>query len=286
MGTEEASPVSRRRMSAIAACAVFALLAFGGCGDEDTAIDENATLGPVSPEGDIEASRATLHPEDGYTTLASAQIETRGDKDTLVVAQVEVEGSTDPDLRLKVDGKAEKNARVETLEQEGGRVALVSCACEFETGEHAVVLEGGAGATTAQVGARTLVVFPEVDLDDTGGDPVNGNSLVTEPVAVDPEGATLAKTPTTDPGGGTLIVIGSTAAPRSGVGSESVRTEVLVGGETTGEIARTTIPGGRLVAYLDDDGAGKEVEMRGFTTDGTTPVGVSSLIACACGLAR
>jgi len=284
---EEASVFGSGRRATVLALAVAAILALGGCGDDsEPDVDENSTLGPTSAEGDIETSQATLQPDGGFSTLATTQTTTRGDKDALLAAQVEILGSSDPQLRLKVDGKVEKDTQIDTTEEGGSRVALVSCACQLPTGEHEIVLEAASGGGTGKIGVRTLIVFADVDLDDSASSAVNGSALITDPVTVTAQGETLAKTPTSASGDGSLIVIGSTAAPRSGVGSENVRTEILIGGETTSELAKTTIPGGKLVAYLSDEGAGEDVEMRGFTTSGETPVAVSSIITCACGVAR
>ena len=74
--------------------------------------------------------------------------------------------------------------------------------------------------------------------------------------------------------------------PRTGTGSENVRLEVEIGGDVTDELAKTTIPTGKLVAYLDEDGAGEDVTLRGYTTAGRTAVGVASLITCDCGISR
>jgi hypothetical protein len=289
MGAEEVPASSRRRAPVVAACAVIAVLALNGCGDdsEEETTPSNTELGPASAEGDIELSRATLRAENGYSTLVSTQITTRGDKDTLIAGQVALsDGSAEPALRLKVDGEKEPDATVDVTSDGGDRTALVSCACELPTGEHIVLIEGAAKGATGKVGARTLVVFPEVKLDDAGAAPVSGSALVTDETAVIPEGATLAETSSSGSGGGPLIVLASVAVPRTGTGSEDVRLEVLAGGDTSDELARTSIPSGKLVAYLDSEGAGDEVTLRGYTTAGRASIGVASLITCDCGLAR
>ncbi len=281
---------ARRARAVIAACVVLAMLGVAGCGqddDEQTNVSETATLGPQSAEGDIESSPATLRAEDGYSTLVTTQITTRGNEDTLVAGQVELTGSAQPEFRLKVDEKVAKGVQVDVSESDGNRVAVVSCACKFKTGTTTSSSRPRRRARPRTVGARTLVVFAEVELDDSGASPVSGSTLVTDKTQVESEGVTLAETSTEGgDGGGPLLVIASIASPKTGTGSENVRSEVRIGGEITDEVAKTTIPTGKLVAYLDNDGAGEDVELRGYTTSGRTAVGVSSIIACNCGIAR
>lgn len=286
MGADEVPGMPRRTLAVLCACAI-GVMALAGCGEEDPQenVSETETLGPASAEGDIEVSSATLRSEEGFSTLVSTQITTRGDKDTLVASQIELLGSGEPSFRLKVDGETERDAKVEVTSEQGARTALLSCACEMATGEHVVLIEAAAKGSTAKVGPRSLVVFPEVQLDDVGSSPVSASVLETGGAAVESEGVTLAETPAGD-GSGPLIVLASVATPRAGTGSENVRLEVLIGGDDADELAKTSIPSGKLVAYLDQNGAGKEVELRGYTTAGRTAVGISSIITCDCGLAR
>jgi hypothetical protein len=278
-----------RRPAIVFACAALALFGIAGCGEEETTsnVSETETLGPASAEGDIEPSAATLRAEDGFSTLVSTQITTRGNVDTLVAGQIELEGSAQPRFRFKIDGKVAKGTHVEVSEDEGNRVAVVSCACQLKTGDHDVVLEGAAKSSTERVGAKTLVVFDDVGLDEPGSQPISGSDLVTDQTQVISEGADLAKTSTHGDGGpGPLLVIALAASPRTGTGSENVRLEVEIGGEVSDELAKTTIPTGKLVAYLDGDGAGEDVTLRGYTTAGRTEVGVASLLTCNCGISR
>ncbi len=100
----------------LGACVLISLGVFAGCGEEDPQanVSETETLGPSSTEGDFEQSRATLRSSDGYTTLISTQITTRGDEDALVASQVALIGSSKPSLRLKIDGKVARDAEVST----------------------------------------------------------------------------------------------------------------------------------------------------------------------------
>ena len=277
----------RGRMLAVVCAGAIGAMALAGCGEEDQQenVSETETLGPASAEGDIEVSSATLRSEQGFSTLVSTQITTRGDKDTLVASQIELLGSGEPSFRLKVDGETERDAKLEVTSEQGARTALLSCACKMSTGEHVILVEAAAKGSTAKVGARSLLVFPEVQLDDVGSSPVSASDLETGGADVESEGVTLAETPAGD-GSGPVIVLASVVTPRTGTGSENVRLEVLIGGDDADELAKTSIPSGKLVAYLDQNGAGKEVELRGYTTAGRTAVGVSSIITCDCGLAR
>lgn len=283
MGAEEVRSPARRLAVVIAACLLVAL---AGCGEEDPQanVSEAETRGPSSAEGDIVPTPATLRSGEGYTTLVSTQITTRGAEDTLVAGQAALRGGTRPELRLKVDGKVERDAVVETTGSGDARSAVVSCACELPTGEHTIVLEGTASSGTATVGARTLLVFPEVGLDG-GTTPVAESALVSELATVDAEGTTLAETPASD-GSGPAIVIASIRGPHSGPGNDNVRLAVSIGGDVANELAVTTIPSGKIVAYLDENGAGEEVVARGYTTAGEVPVQIASIIVCDCGLRR
>jgi hypothetical protein len=258
-----------------------------GCGEEDPQanVSETETLGPASTEGDIEQSPAQLRESDGYTTLVSTQVTTRGKDDALIAGQVALPSGTTPDLRLKIDGEEERDAEVSASGKGDERFALVSCACKLPTGEHTVVLEGTAPSGETRVGARTLFVFDEVSFDDTGGDAVAQSALVTDETDVDAEGATLAQTPAGD-GSGPAMVIAAIAAPRSRTGMDNVRIAVEIGGDVANELAKTTIPSGKLSAYLDDNGAGEPVVARGYTTNGQVQVGAASLIVCNCDVAR
>jgi hypothetical protein len=286
MGAGEVPAVSRRSAPALLAVAALALGALAGCGEEEPQANVSATetLGPASAEGDIEKSKAQLLPEDGFSTLVSTQISTRGEPDTLVAGQVELLGA-EPELRLKVDGERERRAQVTVSEQDGSRVALVSCACNFPTGEHTVVIEGAADGAQTSVGPRTLVVFPEVDLKETGPQPVSQSALDTADKPVTAEGETLVSTQPTG-GDGAAIVLVSVSSPRSLTGADNVRLAVTIGEDQADELARTTLPGGKIAAYLDPNGAGEPVEVRGYTTSGQTPVGVASIIVCNCGVER
>jgi hypothetical protein len=267
-------------------------LAAGGCGEESSGETPSPgpLLGPAAPEGDIDPSSARLSAADGFTTLVSSQITTRGDRDALIVGQIELPGAPETArFRLLVDGEPERDAQVSTVREGGDATAVVSCACQLPTGEHAVVLEGTAAGGTARVGARSLLLFPEVQLDDAGGLPLSASTLETDPVPVTAEGATLAQTrPSAENDEGPLIVLAAVRGPRSGVGSESVRLETLVGDQAAQELVETTIPSGKLVAYLVSDGieVGDAITLRGYVTSGRTTVGVSSLVVCPCGLSR
>jgi hypothetical protein len=267
-------------------------LAGGGCGEESSGETPSPgpLLGPAAPEGDIEPSSAQLRAGDGFTTLVNSQITTRGDKDALIVGQIELPGAPEAArFRLLVDGEPERNAQVSTVRNGGATTAVLSCACTLPTGEHVIVLEGTAHSGTASVGARSLLVFPEVQLDDTGGLPLSASALETDPVAVTAEGATLVQTrPSAENDEGPLIILAAVRAPSSEVGAENIRVEALVGDEAAEELVVTTIPSGKLVAFLDSDGieVGDPITLRGYVTSGRTMVGVSSMIACPCGLSR
>jgi hypothetical protein len=289
VGAEEVRrPGTRRLAGAIGACAlVLSLGVLAGCGEEDPQanVSDTETLGPASTEGDIEQSPAELRESDGYSTLVSTQVTTRGKDDALVAAQVALPQGTTPELRLKVDGKVDRDAEVSTAGKGDGRFALVSCACKLSTGEHTVVLEGTASSGETRVGARTLFVFDEVSFDDTGGPAVAQSALVTDDTDVDAEGATLAQTPAGD-GSGPSMAIAAIAAPRSRTGMDNVRLAVEIGGDVANELAKTTIPSGKLSAYLDNNGAGEPVVVRGYTTNGQVTVGTASLIVCNCDIQR
>ena len=287
MGAEEVRRPGTRRLAGALACVLLALGVLAGCGEEDPQenVSDAETLGPASAEGDIEQSPAELRSTDGYTTLVTTQITTRGKEDAFVAAQVALPSSTRPELRLKIDGDVERDAEVTTSGSAGDRVAIVSCACKLPTGEHTIVLEGTASSGTARVGARTLIVFDEVSFDDTDGSAVAESALVTEEASVDAEGTTLAQTSAGD-GSGPALVIVSIAAPRSRTGADNVRLAVEIGGDVANELAKTTIPSGKLSAYLDDNGAGEPVVARGYTTAGEVKVGAASIIVCNCDVGR
>lgn len=289
MGAEEV-PGVQPRAAWSAVLLVAALLALGGCGEdsEGTEPSPGELLGPTAPQGDIDPSPATLRAEDGYTTLVTSQVTTRGAPDALIVGQIELTGAGQPQFRLMVDGERERDAEVNTVSNGGKETAVVSCACKFPTGEHVVVLEGTSDGT-ARVGARSLIVFPEPKLDETNGLPLSASVFETDAVQVTAEGATLAQVrPSSDDGDGPLVIFAAMRAPRAGVGAENVRLEVLVGDEGAEELASTTIPSGKIVAYLDSDGAdvGDPVTLRGYVTSGTATVAVSSIAVCPCGLDR
>lgn len=277
----------RRLAPLLGACVLISLGAFTGCGEEDPQanVSETETLGPAATEGDFEQSPATLRSSDGYTTLISTQITTRGGEEALVASQVALTGSSRPSLRLKIDGKVERDTEVSTTGSGEERAALVTCACKLPTGEHVIVLEGTAASGTAEVGGRTLLVFDEVKFEDTGSPAISESALVTESATVDAEGTTLAQTPAGD-GSGPAIVIVSIAAPRARTGADDVRLSVTIGGDAADELARTRIPSGKLSAYLDENGAGEEVEVRGYTTAGETQVGAASIVVCECDVGR
>ncbi len=279
------------------ALGVLALLCVGalvsaGCGEESSGETPSPgpLLGPAAPEGDIVPSSARLSAADGFTTLATSQITTRGDKDALIVGQVELPGAPETaQFRLLVDGEPERDAEVSTVRDGGDTTAVVSCACSLATGEHEVVLEGTANAGTARVGARSLLIFPEVQLDDTSGPALSASALETDPVAVTAEGATLAQArPSGDGGDDPLIILAAVRGSQQSVSAGNVRIEALVGDEPAEQLVVTNIPSGKLTAYLDSDGAevGDAITLRGFVTAGRTEVGVSTLVACACGLSR
>jgi hypothetical protein len=292
MGAEEV-PTVRRPLAVVALALLCAgALAAGGCG-EDSAGETPSPgqlLGPAAPEGDVDPSSARLSATEGFTTLVTSQITTRGDRDALIVGQIELPGAPETSrFRLLVDGEPERDAQVSTVSEGGATTAVVSCACRLPTGEHEVVLEGTADVGTARVGARSLLIFPEVQLDETTGPVVGASALETEPVAVTAEGATLAQArPSGDGGDEPLIILAAVRAPRSAVGAENVRVETLVGEEPAEELVVANIPSGKLVAYLDSDGAevGETITLRGYVASGRIEVGVSSLVACPCGLSR
>lgn len=292
MGAEEVPGLRRPFAAAIAVLLCAGGLGIVGCGEESEEETESPgqLLGPAAPEGDIDPSSAKLRASDGFTTLVSSQITTRGDRDALVVGQIELPGAPETSrFRLVVDGEPERDAQVSSVRDGGATTAVVSCACKFPTGEHVVVLEGTAHSGTARVGARSLLVFPEVQLEDAGGLALSASALESEPVAVTAEGATLAQTrPSTNDGDGPLIILAAIRAPRADVGAENVRIETLVGEDAAEELVVTTIPSGKLVAYFDSDGAevGDPITLRGYVTSGRTLIGVSSLAACPCGLSR
>lgn len=292
MGAEEV-PCVRRPLAVGALMLLCAgALAVAGCGEDSSGETPSAgpLLGPAAPEGDLDPSSARLAAADGYTTLVSSQITTRGDKDALIVGQIELPGAAETSrFRLLVDGEPEPDAQVSTVSDGGDTTAVVSCACSLPTGEHEVVLEGTADAGTARVGARSLLIFPEVQLDETSGPVISASALETDPVAVTAEGATLVQArPSGDGGDEPLIILAAVRAPRSDVGAENVRVEALVGDEPAEELVVTNIPSGKLIAYLDSDGAevGDTITLRGYVTSGRTDVGVSTLVACPCGLSR
>lgn len=269
---------------------VAALLALSGCGEDSEGVAPSAEelLGPAAPQGDIDPSPATLRAEDGFTTLATSQVTTRGAPDALIVGQIALTGVGSPQFRLLVDGEPERNAEVNTVSDGGAQTAVVSCACKLPTGEHEIVLEGTSDGS-ARVGARTLIVFPEPKLDEADGLPLSGTALETEPVQVTAEGATLVQArPSSDDGDGPLIIFAAVRAPRSGVGSESIRLEALVGDEAAEEVAATTIPSGRITAFLDNDGAdvGEPVTLRGYVTSGNSTIAVAALALCPCSTDR
>ncbi len=287
MGAGEVRPQTRRPVAALAACALIALASLAaGCGEEDPQanVSETETLGPSSTEGDVEQSPATLRAEDGYTTLISTQITTRGSDQALVASQVAL-GSGTPKLRVKVDGEFERNLEIQKTGSGETQTAVISCKCKLPTGEHTVVVEGTAASGSATVGARTLLVFDEVTFEGTSGPAISQSALVTEDATVDAEGTELAQIPASS-GSGPALVLGSVAAPRSRTGMDNVRLSVTVGGDVANELATTNIPSGKLNAYLDDNGAGEEVSMTGFTVEGNVNVGTASLMVCNCDIAR
>jgi hypothetical protein len=265
---------------------MLALAVLAGCGEEDPQenVSDTETLGPTATEGDIEQSPAVLRPSDGYTTLVSTQATTRGDEAALVAAQVAVPAS-EPQLRLKIDGEVEKDAEVTTTGSGSSRVAVVSCKCKVPTGEHVIVLEGTSSGGEVRVGGRTLVFFDEVSFEGTGGPAIAESTFVSEDTTVDAEGASLAEIPAGD-GSGPALVITTIAAPRSQTGADNVRASVQIGGDVANEVARTQIPSGKLSAYLDDNGAGEPVTVRGYTTAGEVQVGAASILVCNCDVSR
>ena len=132
----------------------------------------------------------------------------------------------------------------------------MSCACKLPTGDHVVVLEGAVDSGTTRVGARTLFVFDEVSFKGTSGSVIAQSALVTDEATVDAEGTSLAETPAGD-GSGPAFVIAAVASPRAQTGAGDVRPSVEIGGDVANELAKTTIPSGKLSAYLDDNGAGE-----------------------------
>jgi hypothetical protein len=292
MGAEEVPGVRRRLAVGWLVLLVSAGLAAAGCGEESSGETEapGPLLGPAAPEGDIDPSSARLAASDGFTTLVTSQITTRGDKDALIVGQIELPGAPETArFRLLVDGEPDRDAQVSTVRDGGDTTAVVSCACKLPTGEHEVVLEGTADSGTARVGARSLLILPEVQLDDTSGLALSASALETDPVAVTAEGATLAQArPSGDGGDEPLVILAAVRGPRSEVGAENVRIEMLVGDDPAEELVVTNVPSGKLVAYLDSDGAavGDAITLRGYVTSGRSVVGVSSLVACSCGLSR
>lgn len=292
MGAEEVPGVRRPIAVGLVALLCAAALASAGCGENSSGEtpEPGQLLGPAAPEGDIDPSSARLSAGDGFTTLVTSQITTRGDRDALIAGQVELPGAPETArFRLLTDGEPERDAQVSTVRDGGETTAVVSCACKLPTGEHEVALEGTAESGTARVGARSLMVFPEVQLGETSGLALSASALETDPVPVSAEGATLAQArPSGDQGDDSLIVLVAIRGPRAGVGSENVRVETLVGDDPAEELVVTTIPSGKLVAYLDSDGAdvGDAITVRGYVPSGRTVVGVSSLIACSCGLSR
>lgn len=292
MGTEEVPAKRRPLAGGIAALLCAAALGFAGCGEESEGETPagGPLLGPSAPEGDVDPSSARLSSAEGFSTLVTSQITTRGNPDALIVGQVELPGAPETArFRLVVDGEPERDAQVSTLRDGGEATAVVSCACRVSTGEHEIALEGTAASGTARVGARSLMAFPEAELDDTGGLPLVASTLETDPVPVTAEGATLAQTrPSPENDEGPLVVLAAVRGPRSGVSSENIRLAALVGDEPADELTVTTIPSGKLIAYLDSDGieVGDAVTLRGYITSGRTTVGVSSLVVCPCGLSR
>ena len=292
MGAEEFPAVRRPIAVGVAALLCAGALVAAGCGEESEGETPSAgpLLGPSATEGDIDPSSARLTSADGFTTLVTSQITTRGNPDALIVGQVELPGAPESArFRLMVDGEPDRNAQVSTVRDGGEATTVVSCACRMPTGEHEIVLEGTAASGTARVGARSLLVFPEVQLDDTGGLPLVASTFETDPVEVTAEGATLAQTrPSPENDEGPLIVLASVRGPRAGLSAENIRLATLVGDEPAEELVVTTIPSGKLVAYLDSDGieVGDAVTLRGYITSGRTTVGVSSLVVCPCGLSR
>jgi len=286
VGAGEVRPQARRPIAGLLACALLALAVFAGCGEEDPQenVSETETLGPTSTEGDIEQSPAELRSGEGFTTLVSTQATTRGSDEALIASQVALPAG-EPKLRLKVDGKVENETELTTTGSSSSRVAVLSCKCKLPTGEHTIVLEGASSGGDVRVGARTLVFFDEVSFEGTSGPPIADSDFVTDDATVDAEGTSLAETPAGD-GSGPALVIASIAAPRARTGADDVRLVVEIGGDVANELARTTIPSGKLSAYLDDNGAGAAVTVRGFTTSGQIDVGVASVLVCNCDVGR
>ena len=292
MGVKEVPAVRRPIVVGLFVLLLAAALAAAGCGEDSSGetSSSNQLLGPAAPEGDIDPTSARLSSAEGFSTLVTSQITTRGDKDALIVGQVELPGAPETSrFRLLVDGEPERDAEVSTVREGGDITAVVSCACKLPTGEHEVVLEGTADSGTARVGARSLLIFPEVQLDEASGPVLSASALETDPVTVTAEGATLTQArPSSDSGDEPLVILTAVRAPRSDVGAENVRVETLVGDDPADELVVTNIPSGKLVAYLDSDGAevGDTITVRGYVTSGRTVVGVSSFVACPCGLSR
>ena len=286
MGAREARAQARRPIAAVAACALIALGALSGCGEEDPQanVSETETLGPSSAEGDVEQSPAELRAGEGFSTLANTQATTRGAEEALVAAQVAMP-SGEAKLRLNIDGEVERDAEITDSGSGSDSVAVLSCKCKLPTGEHTIVLEGASSGGDVRVGARTLFVFDEVSFEGTSGPAVAQSALVTDDATVDAEGTSLAETPAGE-GSGPALVIASIAAPRSRTGADNVRLSVEVGGDVANELAKTTIPSGKLSAYLDDNGAGEAVTVRGYTTSGEVDIGAASIVVCNCDVAR
>jgi hypothetical protein len=129
------------------------------------------------------------------------------------------------------------------------------------------------------------VAFPEVDLSGTGPQPVAQNALATEEKPVTAVGETLASTPGGG-GSGPAIVLVAVSSPRSQTGADNVRLAVTIGEDEADDLARTTFAGGKIDAYLDENGAGEPVVVRAYTTAGQTPVGVASIVVCNCAMER
>ena len=263
--------------------AVLAVLALTGCGDEDDT-PRAKTLGPASASGDIDQSPQILHRGNRFTTLISTQVHKRGDGRTFVAGQVELPPGTKPRFRLTVDGKVDKRSRIDVRDNGGGRLAVASCACTLDTGEHTIRLEGEARRGSARVGARTLIAFPGISAAAPG---VLGASVLRDKkTSVSPDGATLARATGEGPRGGPAIVLISIRSPQGRMGATDVRVEAEVGGEIAPEIASTTLPSGKVVAFFDEDGTGEPVNALGFTAAGQASVSTASILVCECALSR
>lgn len=286
----EEVPAESRRPAVATAIALLALtmLALAGCGNDsaDGNSDPQASAGPLEPAGDIVTTPATLRAEAGLTTLGVAQIRARGPSDALILAQTELDDTGEaPRFRLLVDGEPERNTEVTVVRNGATRTAVVSCACELSPGDHDVVFEGTAESGTTRVGARSLAVFAGVDLEDANSAPIIGSELATGEAAVRSEGTSLASTRPrqTD---GPMVIVAGIRSPLGQTAAGAVRLEVVVGDEQAQELAVTTIPSGKLVAYLDPDGAevGEEVTLQGYVSSGRGIVSVATLAVCACGI--